>query len=104
MSSGIGTSTALRIRNVRSQLRERSQTPSVEAPSRETVRLAASMRRSLNAESAVPLEVLLIHAVLLDDPPVHGLHGPVHGRVRLEDPAHLALRRADAAGQVEVLD
>src|SRR3954451_12617028 len=46
-------------------------------------------------------EAALEHAVALDDLAVHRLHGPVHGDVRLEDPAHLAMRDALDLGEVE---
>src|SRR4051812_1242311 len=49
-------------------------------------------------------EDLLEQPVALHDPPAHGLHAAVHGRVDLEDPAHLAALHARARRLVEVLD
>src|SRR5262245_58649237 len=51
----------------------------------------------------LPRQRSLIHAVLLRDRPAHGLHGPVHRLVRLEDPAHFAPLDAGDLGLVEVL-
>src|SRR3954469_20809811 len=46
----------------------------------------------------------LVDAVAPDDPAAHRLHGAVHVRVGLEDPAHLAPRLGRGRGHVEVLD
>ena len=54
MISGIGTSRALPMRNVRSQLRDLSQAPSVEAPRRLGASAAASM-----APILIPPQVVL---------------------------------------------
>src|SRR5687767_3635635 len=46
----------------------------------------------------------LVDPVAPDDPSAHRLHGLVHVRVGLEDPAHLAPFLGRRRGHVEVLD
>src|SRR3954465_1351537 len=48
-------------------------------------------------------EVLLVNPVALGDLPAHALHGPVHGLVGLQDPAHLTAALGCLLGHVEVL-
>src|SRR3954469_6494933 len=47
---------------------------------------------------------LLVDAIPPHDAAVHRLHGAVHVRVDLEDPAHLAPGLRGGLGHVEVLD
>src|SRR5213080_3181244 len=55
-----------------------------------TGRLRPSSEEAIEGASLLPgSEVLLVHPVALGDLAAHPLHGPVHGLVRLEDPAHL---------------
>src|SRR4051794_21774086 len=55
-----------------------------------TGRLRFSVGSSMSRAMLLPVaEVLLVHAVALDDLAAHPRHGAVHGVVRLEHPAHL---------------